>query len=180
MEAQAIDVEQPELRAPAQLGTDFEVFEQLYPKLRRFAAVVADLDVDPDDLVQDALVATIARHDLATLDSPQAYLKRSILNVASNKRRRAGRLRGILPRLATDASVTDHYPSDLSLLDHLGQLDRAVIYLADVERLPHDDIAKELGLSAAAVRKRASRARTQLRALIDEPHPTDATIRSQR
>ncbi len=47
--------------------SDFEIFADLYPKLRRFAAVVADLDMEPDDLVQDALAATLRRHDLSEL-----------------------------------------------------------------------------------------------------------------
>ena len=32
----------------------------LYPALRRFAAMTAPLEMDPDDLVQDALAATLA------------------------------------------------------------------------------------------------------------------------
>jgi DNA-directed RNA polymerase specialized sigma24 family protein len=35
---------------------DDELFRALYPGLRRFAAAVGPLEVDPDDLVQDALV----------------------------------------------------------------------------------------------------------------------------
>ena len=142
---------------------DFAAFELLYPKLRRFAAVVADLDMDPDDLVQDALASTLARYQLHELDQPAAYLKRAVLNVASNKRRRAGRLRGLLPKLRSDEASEDHYPSDLSILDELAPLDRAVIYLADVEGLAHELIATQLELTPAAVRKRASRARAQLR-----------------
>lgn len=145
------------------------LFEELYPTLRRFAAVVADLDVDPDDLVQDALAATLARHELAELQQPSAYLKRAILNTATSHRRRAARLRGLLPRLVGETVTVDAYPSDLAVLDELDPSDRAVLYLADVEGLPQTLIAEELGLTAAAVRKRASRARRQLRQTL---HPT--------
>ena len=143
--------------------SEFALFESLYPKLRSFAAVVADLDIDPDDLVQDALAATLARHELHELDQPAAYLKRAILNGASNKRTRAGRFSRLLPRLASETSTEDVYPSDLSILDGLTPIDRALIYSADVDGLPHDKIAAELGLTPAAVRKRLSRARNQLR-----------------
>lgn len=143
--------------------TDFALFESLYPQLRRFAAVVADMDVEPDDLVQDALTATLSRHELQELDKPAAYLKRTIVNVASNNRRKAGRLRLLLPKLRDEAQAADNYPSDLSILDELAPLDRAVIYLSDVDGLPHDVIARELDMTPAAVRKRASRARAQLR-----------------
>ena len=98
-------------------GTEAAIFEEIYPKLRAFAAIVADLDMDPDDLVQDALVATLTRHKLEELDQPAAYLKRSILNRASNGRRSAGRFRKLLPKVARDSSVDDHYPSDLAILD---------------------------------------------------------------
>ncbi len=144
-------------------ATDEAIFEELYPPLRRFAAVVADLDVDPDDLVQDALAATLARHRLSDLRRPGAYLRRAILNTAANHRRRAGHLRRLLPKLVPDPATVDAYPSDLSILDQLDPTDRAVLYLADVARLRHTEIASELGISESAVRKRASRGRRRLR-----------------
>lgn len=148
---------------PTTTRSDATSFAEIYPALRRFASVVADLDMDPDDLVQDALASTLRRHALHELDQPLAYLKRSIVNTASNHRRRSSRLRRLLPRLASENHSTDVYPSDLSALDELAPLDRAVVFLADVEGDPFDRIATELGMTAAAVRKRASRARKQLR-----------------
>ena len=153
--------------------TDYAIFEAVYPALRRFAAVVGDMDMDPDDLVQDALVSTLQRRSLVNLDQPQAYLKRAIVNQVSNKRRRAGRFRTLLPKLSRSDVTVDDYPSDLAVLDELAPTDRAVIFMADVDGLPHDVIATELGLSAAAVRKRASRARAQLRGLITEDEQSD-------
>lgn len=153
--------------------TDFEVFDALYPALRRFAAVVADMDMDPDDLVQDALLTVLERRALSNIDNPQAYLKRAIVNLSSNRRRRAGRWRVLLPRLQEDAHTTDSYPSDLGLLDHLDPLDRAIVFLADVDGLEHSVIAEQLGLSDAATRKRASRARAQLRDLLHDDERND-------
>ncbi len=144
--------------------SDFGILEELYPQLRRFAAVVADLDVDPDDLVQDALCETLRRHALHELDQPVAYLKRAMVNAAASDRRRKSRWKSLLPRLAGDSRSADHYPSDLSDLEILAPLDRAVLFLVDVERLQHELAAGELGLTPSAVRKRASRARARLRA----------------
>ena len=166
MESQHIDLEIEAERAASTL-TDYEVFESLYPALRRFAAVVA-MDLDPDDLLQDALVATLQHRSLAELERPQAYLKRAIVNRAHNRRRGASRLQKLLPRLRDDATTTDHYPSDLAVLAELDPIDRAIVFLADVEGLPHDVIAEQLAMSPAATRKRASRARTQLRALLTD------------
>lgn len=143
--------------------SDRETFASLYPTLRRFAAVVADLDIDPDDLVQDALASTLRRHELHELDQPLAYLKRAIVHAASNHRRRAGRFRRLLPNLASDPEVTDTYPSDLASLDVLSPIDRAVVFLADVEGETFTRVADELGITEAAARKRASRGRAQLR-----------------
>jgi DNA-directed RNA polymerase specialized sigma24 family protein len=148
-------------------GADsYELFASLYPGLRRFAAVVGDADMDPDDLVQDALVTTLGRHDLGEIRVPAAYLRQAILHQVANRRRRAGRLRRLIPRLVGDAARHDHYPSDLSALDELSPLDRAVVFLIDVERFTSDETAAHLGLTAVAARKRASRARTQLRSTL--------------
>ena len=53
---------------------DFALFDDLYVELRRFAAFVADSDIEPDDLVQDALLATLKRYELSELENPAAYL----------------------------------------------------------------------------------------------------------
>lgn len=144
----------------------FELFESLYSSLRRFAAVVADSDVDPDDLVQEALVGVLARRTIDELDNPAAYLKRSMVNAASGHRRRAGRWRRLVPLLADDGIGVDHYPSDLAILDQLDPLDRAVVFLLDVEGYSGLEAADELGLTHGAVRKRASRARRRLRSVV--------------
>jgi RNA polymerase sigma-70 factor (ECF subfamily) len=138
---------------------------RLYPSLRRFAAVVAPPEVAPDDLVHDALVAVLRRGPLSGLDDPGAYLRRSMLNLASNHRRRLGRARRAMSRLSADApsAASDHYPSDL---DHLGALRpeaRAVLYMQHVEGMSLRAIAEALGLGHAAVRQIAARARLTLR-----------------
>ena len=153
-------------RAKPRQESGLAILDELYPQLRRFAAVLADRDVDPDDLVQDALLATLRRHELHELDNPAAYLKRAMINTVASDRRRKGRWRNLIPRLVTDSQTNDHYPSDLDELDALAPLDRAVLFLVDVERLPHHLAAAELGLTSSAVRKRASRARSQMRSVL--------------
>lgn len=84
--------------------TDQEIFGQLYPGLRRFAAVVGAVDMDPDDLVQDAVSRALALGPLRRLDSPGAYLRRAIVNAASNDRRGVNR-RGRCDLYASRAST---------------------------------------------------------------------------
>lgn len=72
---------------------DRQTIERLYVPLRRFAAAVHPRGVDPDDLVQDALVKVLSRGGFADVSAPTAYLRRTILNLASNHRRRGPELR---------------------------------------------------------------------------------------
>lgn len=156
----------PEPRSPR---TDFDVFNDLYPSLRRFAAVVADSDVDPDDLVQDALAATLRRHDLNELHAPMAYLRQAILNGSANNRRRQGRWRAALTKLRPADAELDVYPSDIDVLDALNPIDRADVFMADIEGTPHALIATELGITPGAVRKRLMRSRARLRNIVGSP-----------
>lgn len=150
-------------KQPASQGGEFDIFAELYPQLRRFAAVVADTDMEPDDLVQDALAATLKRHPLTEIQRPAAYLKQAIVHAVTNHRRRAARLRRLIPLLGSADTAADHYPSDLAVLDTLDPTDRAIIFLSDVEGLSGVAIGEELGMTPGAVRKRISRSRRQLR-----------------
>jgi DNA-directed RNA polymerase specialized sigma24 family protein len=146
-------------------SSDRDVFVALYPGLRRFAACVGPIEVEPDDLVQEALVRVLERQSLGELDSPGAYLRRTISNLASNHRRRFGTLRTALVRLNGSArvAVVDEYPSDLAELWTLSPKLRAALYLSVVEGYDYDDIGELLGCSAATARRRVSRARSRLR-----------------
>lgn len=141
-----------------------ELVLALYGPLWRFAAVVGSKPDEPDDLVQEAFFRVLRRGRLSDLEEPLAYLRRTILNLASNNRRRLGRWRNYL-RLtnADDTFRVPSYPSDLADLLALPPGSRAVIYLADVEGYSFQDIAAMLGCSEGAARQRASRARKHLR-----------------
>lgn len=145
---------------------DATLFERLYPSLRRFAAVT-DVDGDPDDLVQEAVARTLRIHRLGELDDPGAYLRRTIVNLASNRRRGLARLRLAVARLGRDEeerATAPEYDSDLSDLHRLAPDDRALLYLVVVEDRTYADAAAQLGITEQAARARASRARRRLRA----------------
>ena len=46
---------------------DRQIFGDLYPSLRRFAAVVGDDDMEPDDLVQEVLASAPVSYTHLTL-----------------------------------------------------------------------------------------------------------------
>lgn len=146
-----------------------ELFRAIYPSLRRFAAVAGSYDIDPDDLVQDAVARALAHGPLTALDHPAAYLRRTILNLASDRRRGFARWRSAMSRRGSDDLETAaEYPSDLSMLLALDPPDRAVLYLTFVDGLPFDEVAASLGCSSAAARQRATRARRRLRDVVGE------------
>jgi DNA-directed RNA polymerase specialized sigma24 family protein len=145
-----------------------QVVRELYAPLRRFAAVVGPREVEPDDLVQEAFFRVLRRGSLFDLDSPLAYLRATILNLASNHRRSLGRRNRALARLGTSGIADVTYPSDLSDLFALPPEARAVLYLSDVEGYSFSEIGGIVGCSEATARKRASRARNSLRGILSQ------------
>jgi RNA polymerase sigma-70 factor (ECF subfamily) len=143
------------------------IFADCYQPLRRFAAVVGPIECDPDDLLQEAVARVLKHHRLDELDEPMAYLRRTVLNLASNERRsfaiRRRALRRLLPDLRDGA---DEYPSDLADLERLSAAERAVLYLSEVEGYRFAEIGRMLGCSEAAARKRAMNGRRHLYAAL--------------
>ncbi len=144
---------------------EWRLVDELYPSLRRFAAVTAPYDMEPDDLLQEALVRVLHRRKLSDLDHPGAYLRRTMLNLAKSHNRRMGTLRRKMAVVGggSDEAANPDYPSDLSQLLELPPTERAALYLAEVEGYHFDEIARMLDCSEAAARKRASRARKHLK-----------------
>jgi RNA polymerase sigma-70 factor (ECF subfamily) len=140
----------------------------MYVHLRRFAAVVAPPSMEPDDLLQEAFARALRVRPLEEFDDVASYLGRTMLNLASNARRSAGRRYRALVRLrpVEDASAPS-YPSDLAVLDALRPDVRAVLYLAEVESWTYAEIGAFIGCSETAARTRASRGRKALRALLE-------------
>lgn len=149
-----------------QQDAETRLFVQLYAPLRRLAAVVGPIEMDPDDLLQEAMVRVLQhRRRLTELERPGPYLRRTIVNLASNHRRSLAIRRRALQRLGTSAAPSrDVYPSDLTDLMRLAPRDRAVLYLSEVEGYRYAEIARMLDCTEAAARKRALRARQRLQA----------------
>lgn len=157
--------------------SDDQLFDRIYPDLLRFAAVVAPTEIGPEDLLQEALVRTLRGGSLHRLDSPGAYLRRTMVNLAANERRRLGRSRRARDRLGVTAEEAEivSYPSDVSDLLQLSVEARAVVWLADIEGWPFDRIGAVVGCSAETARARASRARAALRHLYALEHQEQVT-----
>ena len=143
---------------------------ELYNDARRFAAVVAPWDMDPDDVLHGALVGVMRSGRLAGVQNPAAYLRRAIFNEVAGAIRRKRRQRGLLGRIrvAESNEANQAFPSDLADLMSLRPIERAVLYLHDIEGIPFEEVAEAVGINAGNARVTASRARGRLRLLLTE------------
>lgn len=143
---------------------DRSLVEELYRPLQRYAAVVAPAGVEGDDLLQEALVRVLRKRRLGELEFPAAYLKKTMVHLAANKRRHAATKQRVLTRWAASerSHGMDDYPSDLVDLMGLSAAERAVLYLNEIEGYSFGEIAQILGCTSQAARKRASRGRRRL------------------
>jgi len=139
----------------------------LYEPLRRYAAVVARWDVDPDDLLQEAFTRILAVRGENVRDT-RAYLRRTIVNLAMNERRRTRRAHLAFHRVGTAGPGGDAYPSELADLMRLEPRVRGLLYLVEIEAEQISDAAEAVGMSPAAARMALSRARRRLRDELNE------------
>jgi RNA polymerase sigma-70 factor (ECF subfamily) len=139
----------------------------LYEPLRRYAAVVGRYDVEPDDLVQEAFTRFLTVQEDNVRDV-RAYLRRTILNLAMNERRRSRRGFAAFQRAGANGSGSDDYPSELADLMRLEPRVRGLLYLVEIEGEQITDAADAVGMSAAAARMALSRARRRLREELNE------------
>ena len=144
-----------------------ELITSLYPSLRKIAAVAGSVDVEPDDLVQEALMRTLRRGPISDLENPLAFFRKTIVNLASNQRRSLGRRRKALSRLSTEESWLPSYPADIEAILDLPPRQRAVLYLVEVEGVPYAEAAEQLGMTTVAARALANRARRKARAAME-------------
>jgi RNA polymerase sigma-70 factor (ECF subfamily) len=150
-------------------ATDRKLIEGSYDKLRRFAAVTAPFDIEPDDLVQEALVRVLGKGPLSDRAYPIAYVRQTIVNLAIDATRKRKTRWGALARLRGTEPEMDSYPSDLAILQELTPRARAIVYLAEIEGYAYAEIAEMLGCTEAAARVGSMRARRRLRSeLVEE------------
>jgi RNA polymerase sigma-70 factor (ECF subfamily) len=126
--------------------------------------------MEPDDLLQEALVKVLGRQALSELNHPGAYIRKTMVNLATSHNRRMGFRRRALSRLTVAESPSSQpgYTADLADLYRLPPRERAVLYLAEVEGFHFDEIARMLDCSQVAAKKGASRGRKRLRSQLAE------------
>jgi RNA polymerase sigma-70 factor (sigma-E family) len=141
------------------------------PAVLRFAGVLTADRALAEDVVQEVLIRASKRWDqLETLDHPELYVRKMIVNEYLSWRRRTWRL---LPK-GTGTEVDDRVTPDhagqhaerdalLSELAKLPRRQRAVLVLRYYQGLSDAEIADVFGCAPGTVRGYASRALAALR-----------------
>jgi RNA polymerase sigma-70 factor (sigma-E family) len=143
--------------------------------LLRFAHLLCGDAHLANDLVQEALVrAGLAWQRIERQESPEAYVRKTIVNLNLNRRRKLWRER-LVDTFPERAHVDSPGQPDESLwaaLLSLPKAQRTVLVLRFYEDMSESEIAAVLGCSAGTVKSNSSRAmaklRDQLRARGDE------------
>ena len=137
----------------------------------RFAASLAGAD-DADDVVSDALVRTLRRGPLASLDNPRAYLMQAVLNSARDRERRLTRERAAVARHAGMRAavpvVSIESPELTETVMRLPVRQRAAVFLVYFEDMAPSDAANMLGVRPGTLRRYLLLARRKLRGWLGE------------
>ena len=141
-----------------------ELYEDQFTAMVRLAVALTGSDAGAEDLVQDAFVRVHGRWE--RVETPTAYLRRTVVNACRSAARRARRER--TARTLELASV-DVLEAD-ELFDALATLpyrQRAALVLQYYEGLSHSEIAAVLGCRVGTVASLVHRGLAQLRRVID-------------
>jgi RNA polymerase sigma-70 factor (sigma-E family) len=138
-------------------------------RLVRFATVITNDVHLAQDIVQEVLLRAAQRWDrIGSLDHPDAYVRRMIVNEAKSGWRRNAKLES-RAEVGVDRAVPDHsatYERRDDLHRRLLQLpprQRAAVVMRYLEDLSDDEIAVVLGCSTSTVRVHIHRALTRMR-----------------
>ncbi|NUS59006.1 MAG: SigE family RNA polymerase sigma factor [Streptomycetaceae bacterium] len=149
-----------------------EFVQARWAKLVRTAYLLTGDHGDAEDVVQTALTkAYVAWHRVQGSDSPDAYVRRILVNTnaARFRRKRITQLFGVTapePRTAADSTTRQVEQRD-ALMRALAQLparQRTVVVLRYWDDLPEAEVARSLGISVGTVKSQASKGLAKLRA----------------
>ncbi|MEX1005458.1 MAG: RNA polymerase sigma factor [Acidimicrobiia bacterium] len=150
---------------------DREIYEEVRGSLMRFAASLVGAD-DADDVVSEAVVRTLRRGSLASLDNPRAYLMQAVLNAARDRGRRLTRERAAVARHVGMREavpvVSIDSPELTEAVMRLPVRQRAAIFLVYFEDMAPSDAAELLGVRPGTLRRYLLLARRKLRGWLDE------------
>lgn len=135
-----------------------------------------------EDLLQATMLKAMAQWSrVRRADSPDAYVRRMLLNELLAERRKTGRRAQkahLVPVPAPTADPATDATTRLDLWDRVQQLpprQRAVLVLRYYEDLSEAEIADVLGVSAGTVKSQASLALRNLRGVVPQNHTEEVS-----
>ncbi len=135
-------------------------YRQLWPGLVRLARLLTASQALAEDLAQDAFVGLLKA---GKVERPEAYLRRSVVNLATNSRRRARRerlhLATIKETVVCEPSLDELWP----LIVRLPPRQRAAVVLRYYLDLSEADTATAMGCRPGTVKAHLNKALTHLR-----------------
>jgi RNA polymerase sigma-70 factor, ECF subfamily len=148
------------------------------PTLRRFARALTGDAALADDLVQDCLERALTKSHLYDPSRPlRAWLYAVLRNLYISGLRRTGRstvVKTVDDLTGGEGAVDPEQEERLSAgsvteaLDRLAPQHREVIVLIGLEEMSYRDVAEILGVPLGTVMSRLSRAREQLRHILED------------
>lgn len=149
-----------------------EFFEAEHVRLSRALFLLTGSASEADELTQETMVRVYERWDrIQQMDSPQGYLFRTALNLhRSRVRRLASRARHIVEATPSPdpAEVVQHRDSLERALGSLPAGQREALVLVEWMGMDQQEAAATLGIRPGSVRARLSRAKADLRAILED------------
>ncbi len=150
--------------------------EPMIPALRRYArGLLRDVEV-ADDIVQDCLERVVLNWNRRREENPRPWVFAILHNLAVNRLRQDARRGASLPiedapesvgsRAATQED-TIYGKEVMAAIDRLPPDHRSILLLVSVEDLSYAEAAKILEIPLGTVMSRLSRAREQLRTMLE-------------
>jgi RNA polymerase sigma factor (sigma-70 family) len=154
-------------RVPNQWAHFDEFYQSMYPRLLRLGVALVWSKAVAEDHVQDAFAKTYAR--FATLDEPEAYVRKTLVNEIRVSLRRREMMQRFAPLLRSASTHTDRYTDDslLKALDSLPLRQRAALILRYYEQCSEQEIAHALNCRPGTVKSLLSRGLASLRKVVD-------------
>lgn len=137
-----------------------DLYRSVWPRLVKFAVLVAGSRGDGEDLAQDAFIGLMRA---GQVDNPEAYLRRSVVNAAINRGRRSTREREYQRSLREEVSLPPEIDEMWRLVRSLPPRQRAALVLRYELDLSEREIAHLLGCRPGTVKSLTARALSHLR-----------------
>ena len=153
-----MSIRPPAAGVPAGRQTASEFARANLPSLYRLALSLCGNPTDAEDLVSEAMARALPHWDQIT-SSPMAYLRRSMVNIRLNERRRRQQQCPMtVPRVAdAELAVIERLRLE-HILGGLDAMERVVLVLRFLQDMPVRAVARELACSSVTVRRLVRRA----------------------